>query len=85
MPVALSRDFICNRVDEYKSGMGLTVFIVYNICGIRENGFVNYMKHFMGPVWWLAPLFFVIELVGHAVRPVSLSLRLYGNIFVITW
>lgn len=61
--------------------MGLTVFVVYNICGMRELGIVPYLKHFMGPVWWLAPLFLLIELISHAVRPVSLSLRLYGNLF----
>jgi F-type H+-transporting ATPase subunit a len=61
--------------------IGLTVFLVYNACGIREHGFLKYLKHFMGPVWWLAPLFLTIELIGHAVRPISLSLRLYGNLF----
>lgn len=60
--------------------MGFTVFFVYNFYGLKANG-IGYLKHFLGPVWWLAPLFLVIELVSHLVRPFSLSLRLYGNIF----
>ncbi len=57
----------------------LTVFFYYNYVGFREHG-VGYLKHFMGPIIWLAPLMFVIEMIGHLVRPVSLSLRLFGNI-----
>ncbi|OGQ48289.1 MAG: ATP synthase F0 subunit A [Deltaproteobacteria bacterium RIFCSPLOWO2_02_FULL_46_8] len=55
------------------------VFIYYNYLGIKEQGFVNYMKHFMGPIIWLAPLMFAIELISHLVRPMSLSVRLFGN------
>ncbi|MBI1909801.1 MAG: F0F1 ATP synthase subunit A [Deltaproteobacteria bacterium] len=58
----------------------ITVFLYYNYQGIRAHGFKNYMRHFMGPIVWLAPLMFVIEMIGHLVRPVSLSLRLFGNI-----
>lgn len=58
----------------------MTVFLYYHYQGIRSHGFKNYLKHFMGPIIWLAPLIFVIELIGHLVRPVSLSLRLFGNI-----
>ncbi len=58
----------------------LTVFVTYNIMGIREQGLKNYIKHFMGPIIWLAPLMIVLELVSHLVRPVSLSVRLFGNI-----
>lgn len=57
-------------------GMGLFMFLAYNTLGIKENGVVNYLKHFMGPVIFLAPLMFVIELVSHFVRPFSLGLRL---------
>ena len=57
----------------------LTVFIFYNYQGFRAHG-LKYLKHFMGPVWWLAPIMMVIELVSHLVRPVSLSVRLFGNI-----
>ncbi len=60
--------------------ISLTVFVYYNVMGIRAHGIGGYLKHFMGPILWLAPLMVVIELIGHAVRPLSLSLRLYGNI-----
>jgi F-type H+-transporting ATPase subunit a len=54
------------------------VFITYNIAGIRAHG-MGYLKHFLGPVWFIAPLMLIIELVGHAFRPVSLAVRLAGN------
>lgn len=57
----------------------VVVFLYYNYMGIREQGLVHYMKHFMGPIVWLAPLMFVIELISHLVRPMSLSVRLFGN------
>lgn len=56
----------------------LVVFVLYNIAGIREHGF-GYLKHFLGPVWVIAPLMLVIEVIGHAFRPISLSVRLTGN------
>lgn len=56
--------------------MGLFMFITYNILGIKENGLIGHLKHFMGPVALLAPLMFVIELISHMVRPLSLGLRL---------
>jgi len=56
--------------------MGFFMFLTYNYLGIKENGIVNYLKHFMGPVLLLAPLMFVIELVSHMLRPFSLGLRL---------
>ncbi len=59
----------------------LIVFVAYHVIGIRKQGFVNYLKHFCGPVPWLAPLMFPIELVSHLARPLSLSLRLFGNMF----
>jgi F-type H+-transporting ATPase subunit a len=55
--------------------MGLSVFVVYNIFGIKEHG-AGYLKHFLGPVIWLGPLMLVIELISHIVRPLSLALRL---------
>ncbi len=58
----------------------ITVFVYYNAMGIKAHGFKNYLKHFMGPIVWLGPLMFVIEMIGHLVRPVSLALRLFGNI-----
>lgn len=57
------------------------VFIYYHAEGIRQNGIIKYLKHFAGPVWWLAPIFIPIEVIGHFARPLSLSLRLFGNIF----
>ncbi|PIR21331.1 MAG: ATP synthase F0 subunit A [Deltaproteobacteria bacterium CG11_big_fil_rev_8_21_14_0_20_47_16] len=58
----------------------LVVFVTYNVMGVREQGVKNYIKHFMGPIIWLAPLMIVLELVSHLVRPASLSIRLFGNI-----
>lgn len=60
--------------------MGLTVFLVYNFVGFKEHG-VHYLKQFAGPMLAIAPLMFVIELISHLFRPISLSLRLMGNIF----
>ena len=59
----------------------LVSFIAYNFWGIKQQGVVNYLKHFMGPLLLLAPLIFVIELISHFVRPCSLALRLLGNMF----
>ena len=60
-------------------GCAIVVFFYYNYIGIRERGFVSYLKHFLGPVLWLAPLFLFIELTSHLVRPITLSVRLFGN------
>jgi F-type H+-transporting ATPase subunit a len=60
--------------------MALVVFITYNYAGIKEHG-THYIKQFLGPVVFLMPLMFLIETVAHLARPVSLSLRLLGNIF----
>lgn len=59
--------------------MALVVFVFYNYVGIREQGVVNYLKHFAGPVWWLALLMVPLELISHCIRPLSLTLRLGGN------
>ncbi len=59
-------------------GLALVVFFATHIIGFKEHG-VKYLKHFMGPVWWLAPLMIPIEIIGHLARPLSLSLRLFGN------
>jgi F-type H+-transporting ATPase subunit a len=60
-------------------GLGVFVFLYYNYAGLRAHG-ISYLKQFMGPVLWLAPLMFVIELASHIFRPLSLALRLRGNI-----
>lgn len=62
-------------------GLGLTAFLYYNYQGIKTQGFVHYIKHFMGPMPLLAPLMFPIELIGHFARILSLGMRLFGNIF----
>jgi F-type H+-transporting ATPase subunit a len=59
----------------------ICVFVYYNYHGIRKHGILKYLKHFAGPVWWLAWLLFPIEIVSHLARPFSLSMRLFGNIF----
>ncbi|RTZ60462.1 MAG: ATP synthase F0 subunit A [Gammaproteobacteria bacterium] len=58
--------------------LGLIVFFYYNWEGIRKHG-VGYIKHFLGPIPWLAPLFFVIEVISHIARPITLALRLFAN------
>jgi F-type H+-transporting ATPase subunit a len=60
-------------------GLAFTAFFLYNIVGLRRHG-LAYFKHFLGPIWWLAPLFLVVELVSHNARWLSLGLRLFGNI-----
>ena len=60
--------------------LALIVFVYYNYVGIQKNGFVNYFKHFMGPMPILAPLMFPIEIISHFSRIISLSFRLFGSI-----
>jgi F-type H+-transporting ATPase subunit a len=59
----------------------LVVFLSTHVIGIREQGALHYLKHFVGPIWWLAPIMVPVEIIGHFARPVSLSVRLFGNIF----
>ncbi|MDO9586138.1 MAG: F0F1 ATP synthase subunit A [Syntrophales bacterium] len=61
------------------ASMAVTVFFMTHIIGIRVHG-VKYIKHFMGPIWWLSPVMLVIEVIAHFCRPLSLSVRLFGNI-----
>ncbi|MGD8836179.1 MAG: F0F1 ATP synthase subunit A [Desulfobacteraceae bacterium] len=56
----------------------LVVFVFTHFIGIKYHG-AKYIKHFLGPVWWLAPLIFLIELIGHVARILSLTFRLFGN------
>jgi F-type H+-transporting ATPase subunit a len=58
----------------------LIVFVMTHIIGIKTHGF-KYIKQFLGPIWWLAPLMFPIEIISHLSRVLSLTLRLFGNIF----
>lgn len=57
----------------------LPVVIFTHIIGVKFHG-VKYIKHFLGPVWWMIPLIFVIEIIGHTARILSLTFRLFGNI-----
>ncbi len=61
--------------------LAITSFLYYNFVGIRENGLFGHLRHFAGPVVWLAPLMFPIELVSNFARILSLSMRLFGNIY----
>ncbi|MBI2901950.1 MAG: F0F1 ATP synthase subunit A [Planctomycetes bacterium] len=63
------------------AALGITTFVMVQAYAIRATGVVQYAKHFAGDVWWLAILMVPLEIVGELARPVSLSLRLYGNIF----
>ncbi len=59
--------------------LAVMVFVYYNFEGVRKNGVIHYLAHFAGPVTWLAPLMFPIEIVSHISRIISLSFRLFGN------
>jgi F-type H+-transporting ATPase subunit a len=61
-------------------GMAASIFIFYHVAGVKANGF-GYIKQFMGPVALLVPLMLPIELISHAARPLSLTLRLFANMF----
>ena len=62
-------------------GLAVTTFIYYNFHGIREQGIIGYLKHFAGPVWWIAWLLFPIEVISHVARMMSLTIRLWANMF----
>jgi len=62
-------------------GCALSVFVYYHWQGIKAQGLFKYLRHFMGPIPALAPLMVPIEVISHFSRPVSLSLRLFSNIF----
>ncbi len=61
--------------------LSISSFLYFNYQGIRTQGLWHYLAHFAGPVWWLAPLMFPIEIVGNFARALSLGMRLFGNIF----
>ncbi|MGA3011786.1 MAG: F0F1 ATP synthase subunit A [Terracidiphilus sp.] len=62
-------------------GLAFPTFLYYNFHGLRENGLVGYLKQFAGPIWWMAPLMFLIETISHLARILSLTVRLYANMF----
>ena len=57
----------------------IPVFLFTHFIGIKYHG-IKYIKHFLGPVWWLIPIILPIEIIGHVARVLSLSFRLFGNI-----
>jgi F-type H+-transporting ATPase subunit a len=61
--------------------LGLSSFVYYNWIGIKENGLYGHLKHLWGPIWWIGPLIFPIELISNFIRPFSLGIRLFGNMF----
>ncbi|MHB8093424.1 MAG: F0F1 ATP synthase subunit A [Candidatus Aminicenantales bacterium] len=62
-------------------GCAMVVFVYYHWQGVKAQGFWKYLKTFAGPIPAMAPLIFPIELISHFSRPLSLSMRLFGNIF----
>jgi F-type H+-transporting ATPase subunit a len=62
-------------------GLAVAVFIYYNYHGVRVQGLIGYLKHFCGPIWWIAPLLFVIEIISHTARLLSLTVRLWANMY----
>lgn len=60
--------------------LSIMAFLYYNWQGVKAQGAGHYLAHFAGPIWWLAPLMFPIELIGHFARILSLGMRLFGNI-----
>jgi len=60
--------------------LAICTFVLTHIIGFKFHG-VKYIKHFFGPVWAMAPIMLIIELIGHFARVMSLSVRLFGNIF----
>jgi F-type H+-transporting ATPase subunit a len=61
-------------------GLALVTFFYYHLNGIRSNG-AGYIKQFLGPLWWLSWLMFPIEIISHVARVLSLTVRLYANMF----
>lgn len=61
------------------ASMAIIVFFTTHYIGVKEHG-AKYVKHFLGPIWWLSPLMLPIELVSHLARVMSLSFRLFGNV-----
>ncbi len=62
-------------------GLGIIVFFYTQYVGITSKGLKEYLKHFVGPLLVLAPLFIVIEILGEFIKPFSLGMRLFGNIY----
>lgn len=71
------------HIPQINLGLALLVFVLYNYWGIKEVGLLSYLKHMFGPFsGWLIPVgmfLFCVELISHCIRPLSLTLRLFGN------
>jgi F-type H+-transporting ATPase subunit a len=63
------------------AGCAVAAFLYYNMAGIQANGLLRHLKHFVGPIWWLFPLMIPIEIFSNLARPLSLTLRLYANMY----
>ena len=63
------------------AGCAVASFLYYNMVGIQKNGLFKHLKHFGGPIWWLVPFMVPIEIVSNLARPLSLTLRLYANMY----
>lgn len=59
--------------------LGIFIFVYYNWEGIKAQGLIGHLKHFAGPIIFMAPLIFVLEIISHAMRPLTLGLRIRGN------
>ena len=60
-------------------GIAVLTFLYYNFHGVRVHGPAGYMKQFAGPIWWVSPLLFPVEIISHLARMMSLTIRLYAN------
>jgi F-type H+-transporting ATPase subunit a len=63
------------------AGCALIAFLYYNIVGLKKNGPLKYGKHFLGPIPVMAPLMIPIEIISHLARPLSLTIRLFANMY----
>jgi F-type H+-transporting ATPase subunit a len=63
------------------AGLAVSAFLYYHWMGLREQGAGRYLAHFAGPMPWLAPLMVPIEFISHLARPLSLTIRLFANMF----
>jgi F-type H+-transporting ATPase subunit a len=62
-------------------GLAIPTFLYYNWKGVRANGVVGYAKTFLGPIWWISWLIAPIEIISNLARVMSLTIRLYANMF----
>jgi F-type H+-transporting ATPase subunit a len=69
------------QVPYVPAGCAMIVFLYYNYLGVRENGLGKYLAHFAGDTPFLAPLMIPIEIISHLARPLSLTIRLFANMF----